>query len=683
MLRTWRALDLLGVTLVATMGFVVPAAAQSDGLLCAARDILGQYETMDIANGIALAGDYAYVAGTSTGLLVLDISDPTTPVLVSSVDLSGVAQRVALGGLHAFVAVGSLGVQVVDVTDPTAPAVVGGLDRDGSVMDVATDGVLLYMADGYGLVIVDVSDPANPLVVGELTVPGSVSRVCLVGSLAYVSGESAGVHLVDVSTPSSPVLLASFDPGTGVQVADVAAEAGLAYIGHNSGVTVLDVSDPAQPQAIGDTDGEHRVWADLALDNGRLYIDGGRLVLDVSDPTQPSLLGSCLSVANQAVIRNPLAFTASDEGVEIVNVSEPPKSGVLGSIPSNDGMEGVDISGSYAFVAELGNGMSVIDISDPAALVRVASVDTGGFTHDVVVQGDYAYVVDRELFIIDISDPTQPVIQNGPNNFRGSRLDVEGDIAVVSGSSLRFIDIRDPSEPVLLASHPGIGGREHGHVRVESGHVFTAGKWEFRIYDLSNPGNDPIVTIQGTGNNLDVDMNLGIACVETYNDGAFRAGIFDISDLSAPVLLGEIMLPDRGVESIEILGDKILLGLERGLLWLVDISNPAAPSLVVSSESWYIGATPWDIAVAEDRAYVIDRIHGLAVLDISDCPPCPADFNGNGVIDTRDFIAFLGAWASERGEDCSAGDCSADLTGDGIVDTRDFVEFLSFWAGGC
>ncbi|VAX40847.1 hypothetical protein MNBD_PLANCTO03-2159, partial [hydrothermal vent metagenome] len=66
-----------------------------------------------------------------------------------------------------------------------------------------------------------------------------------------------------------------------------------------------------------------------------------------------------------------------------------------------------------------------------------------------------------------------------------------------------------------------------------------------------------------------------------------------------------------------------------------------------------------------------------------DCPPCPADFNGDSLIDTRDFIAFLGAWAAERGEDCSAGDCAADLNGDGVVDTRDFVEFLGFWAGGC
>jgi hypothetical protein len=56
-------------------------------------------------------------------------------------------------------------------------------------------------------------------------------------------------------------------------------------------------------------------------------------------------------------------------------------------------------------------------------------------------------------------------------------------------------------------------------------------------------------------------------------------------------------------------------------------------------------------------------------------PPCSADFNGDGSINTLDVVAFLNAWA--------AGDPSADFNGDGAVNTLDVLAFLNAWAAGC
>jgi len=55
---------------------------------------------------------------------------------------------------------------------------------------------------------------------------------------------------------------------------------------------------------------------------------------------------------------------------------------------------------------------------------------------------------------------------------------------------------------------------------------------------------------------------------------------------------------------------------------------------------------------------------------------CVADFNRDGTIDTRDFVAFLNAWASQ--------DESADIAPPfGVVDSRDFIEYLNRFAAGC
>ncbi|MCC7388013.1 MAG: hypothetical protein IT431_04510 [Phycisphaerales bacterium] len=56
-------------------------------------------------------------------------------------------------------------------------------------------------------------------------------------------------------------------------------------------------------------------------------------------------------------------------------------------------------------------------------------------------------------------------------------------------------------------------------------------------------------------------------------------------------------------------------------------------------------------------------------------PDCPSDVNGDGLIDTRDVVAFLNYWATSNDE--------ADFDDNGVIDTRDVIGFLGAWAGGC
>ncbi len=58
---------------------------------------------------------------------------------------------------------------------------------------------------------------------------------------------------------------------------------------------------------------------------------------------------------------------------------------------------------------------------------------------------------------------------------------------------------------------------------------------------------------------------------------------------------------------------------------------------------------------------------------LGDCaPPCPWDLDGNGSVDTVDFLDLLGAWGPNPGH-------PADFNSDGVVDTVDFLELLANW----
>jgi hypothetical protein len=54
---------------------------------------------------------------------------------------------------------------------------------------------------------------------------------------------------------------------------------------------------------------------------------------------------------------------------------------------------------------------------------------------------------------------------------------------------------------------------------------------------------------------------------------------------------------------------------------------------------------------------------------------CPADFNGDGDVNTEDVIAFLNAW--------NHGDPRTDSNGDGHIDSQDVIAFLNGWNAGC
>ncbi|MCC7387871.1 MAG: right-handed parallel beta-helix repeat-containing protein [Phycisphaerales bacterium] len=54
---------------------------------------------------------------------------------------------------------------------------------------------------------------------------------------------------------------------------------------------------------------------------------------------------------------------------------------------------------------------------------------------------------------------------------------------------------------------------------------------------------------------------------------------------------------------------------------------------------------------------------------------CPADFNGDGLVNTIDVLHFLNAWSS--------GDPRGDFNGDGSINTIDVIRFLNAWSAGC
>ena len=116
-------------------------------MTAALLDLLPPGSSVD-ADGVALSGNYAYVATDNGGLQVIDITNPASPQIVGSRDTPDGARGVAVSATYAYVADWDSGLQVIDIANPANPQIVGSVDTPSAANGVAVSEPYAYVADG-------------------------------------------------------------------------------------------------------------------------------------------------------------------------------------------------------------------------------------------------------------------------------------------------------------------------------------------------------------------------------------------------------------------------------------------------------------------------------------------------------------------------------------------------------
>jgi len=106
--------------------------------------------------------------------------------LIGHINISGIARAVVVRGDYAYVAADSSGLRVINVSNPASPVEVGFYDTPGVSYGVEVRGDYAYVADGTALRIINISNPASPVQVGSYTTVG-VYDVALSGNYAYLA----------------------------------------------------------------------------------------------------------------------------------------------------------------------------------------------------------------------------------------------------------------------------------------------------------------------------------------------------------------------------------------------------------------------------------------------------------------------------------------------------------------
>ncbi|MEO0629124.1 MAG: GC-type dockerin domain-anchored protein [Planctomycetota bacterium] len=173
--------------------------------------IVAAEASVPVPHSIDVAGDFAFVSqnGTFRTMTVLDVSSPAAFAEVASVDLPGASASdgIAIAGDAAIIGVGS-DLAVVDISTPISPQfmqLVEVLPR------VTLESVIVSGDRGFvvgfdfpvpsevPLIAFDLSDPLAPVEIGRTAVDGAFSRSILVDGTLIVPSADAQTTLIDVS----------------------------------------------------------------------------------------------------------------------------------------------------------------------------------------------------------------------------------------------------------------------------------------------------------------------------------------------------------------------------------------------------------------------------------------------------------------------------------------------------
>lgn len=652
---------------------------------------------------VAVSGSYLY-AGIGVRVVAFNVQDLIAPDETgSTAPLNGSVTGIAISGNLAAVSAGGGGLYLVDISNPSQPIVTGHYQSEGYAGGVAISGHYAYVADGPdGLVIVDISDLSSPTEVAGIFGLDYAFGVAVSGTVAYVAAGGSGVMVANVSNPTNPTALGSL--GTSGYDFAVAVSGTTALVaGGWKGIQSLDVSSPASPKVVENitTTG----WAmGVSVLGGLLNVaegESGLQIYRLQGGTLSHLGGFQVSDSNFVAIAvdGHTAFVADGmHGLYIIDVSDPSHPVELSLYPSSFNVQGVVVNGGYAYAGSTNGVVRVINVTYPTNPLDLGEFTLPGPAGAMAASGDSLYVPVQALnllFPLNVTDPLSPdaglpisfafytpggqfggVTGGSP---RGAVL--LGDILYIADESgLVIFDVANPSRPCmlghLLPSSALIDGNPTNYwftLDVSNGlaamtvYNGTATMGAVALVNVTNPRNPEIIS----------QFVSSALTYETSQSVAFYGGVLYVmsnsylyalntSDASSPREISILPLPnsaDNSFNAIRMMTTyqgKLLL-LDGASLVAVDVSDPSKMSI---SGSLSLPFPPSWVSASGGYIYVADGQGGVYVVQMLDAfqPPTSSSIGQGGTtslhqlydgnlaamtVNNHSFINTLVSWATD------------------------------------
>lgn len=148
-------------------------------------------------NGIYSTGNRLYISNGSIGFSIYDVTNPSSPTLLSVTNTTGGANNMVVIQNYAYVADTYNGTLIFNVSNPSSPQLLSKITPYGQVLGVAVNNNTLYTADNtYGVESIDVSNPSAPQSNGHIQLNSSANNIVYFGGYLYLAAAEGGLGIL-------------------------------------------------------------------------------------------------------------------------------------------------------------------------------------------------------------------------------------------------------------------------------------------------------------------------------------------------------------------------------------------------------------------------------------------------------------------------------------------------------
>ena len=250
------------------------------------------------------------------------------------------------------------------------------------------------------------------------------------------------------------------------------------------------------------------------------------------------------------------------------------KTVVMTGYGSSD-LQGIEVVGSYIFLANGTRGIKIIDNADSIHPLEVGRFPTDN-AKDIVIRAERAYIADgsRGIKILDIYDPGNPILLGSRKTTDATKLTLSGNTVFIADgrAGIKIIDISSERKPSRIGSLSTTNALD---ILEQNSIIYIAdGSGGFKIIDANKSPDLNIISNFECDNAVALAVNNNIAYIA---DDGFGLRIIDISYLNNPIEIAQIAM--KNITDILVNENYIFASdLELGLL-IYEISDPLRPIL--------------------------------------------------------------------------------------------------------
>ncbi|WP_305042606.1 hypothetical protein [Geoalkalibacter sp.] len=333
-----------------------------------------------------------------------------------------------------------------------------------------------------------------------------------------------------------------------------------------------------------------------------------------------------LSEAGQGPLRLRLRGEGFDRRTRVNLVMDTGHRGAVAGILETPGtLEQVRVAGDMAYLASNWAGVQVVDISEPPR-PRVLGVERASFKSawDLAVDGHLLFVSDAKqgLVVLDVSDPRRP-------EKIGSFVTADPCMGIAHSPSQALVllaqgkhgvlvlDVSNPRAPREVSRLGSVGFA--WNVRVQDRRVFVAdGNGGLRIFDLEDPAHPQFLgQLSGKGHVRALEVRENLVFLLTILHGL---QVIDVAEPRLPRTIGTLAVPGTPWD-LRLRDDHLYVANNISGILSVDISNPRQPRQLGLV---HVARAARGLDVAGDHVFVAGSRQGLLVVDRSRVAPLQA-----------------------------------------------------------